>query len=235
MGKRSAAFDTPVQVVRESTFRRYPGRVTGKHQAAESPYRKATLAVMCVGTVVLAAMAFGPLWMVRAALGLAIAMALASVLLAWREVEHVTKAHQLELKAVLAASREQAERRHRESLEMIDRFVERSTQLSANVQRITAELGAAHAELATMRGNSVWLRGEVAERQARIDELNQRIAELESQAEVAEAEVLALPRYGTASSRALPSAEEIWADGNHPTVVDLNAITFPVLDERKHA
>lgn len=190
---------------------------------------------MTVGTIVLGAMAFGPLWMVRTALGLAIAMAFASVFLAWREVEHITKAHQVELKAVMAASREQAERRHRESLEMIDRFVERSTQLSANVQRITAELGAAHSELATMRGNSVWLRGEVAERQARIDALTERVAELESQAEAAEAEVLALPRYGTSSARALPSAEELWADGNHPTVVDLNAISFPVLDERKHA
>lgn len=189
---------------------------------------------MIVGTIVVGAMAFGPIWFVRAGVVLSLLMAAASVYFAWREVDALTRAHQLELKGIVAANREESRRRHQESLEMIDRFEDRAGLLNGNLQRVTAALGSAHAELATMRGNAVWLRGEVAERQSRIDALNERIADLEAKRDEAEAEVLALPRYGVASNRELlPTAEELWADGNHPTIVDLTVLAFPEVREER--
>lgn len=180
-------------------------------------------------------MAFGPIWLVRVALVISVAMAFTSVLLAWREVDRVTKAHQIELKSVMAINRAQAAQRHRDSLEMIDRFDQRAKVLSNNLRRVTAELGAAHAELASMRGNSVWLRGEIAERQAKIEMLTQRVLELETMADIAHAEVIAHPR-AAGSAANLPTAHELWVDGNHPTVVDLNMLSLPEFTrERKQA
>ena len=44
----------------------------------------------------------------------------------------------------------------------------------------------------------------------------------------ADAEVLPLPRHAAkADWDALPSAEDLWAAGNYPTVVDLQKLAFP--------
>lgn len=193
--------------------------------------------VLIIGTVVSVALAFGPLWLVRAGIGVSLAMAFLTAFLAWREIDRIGQAHRVELKAMLKANTDQANRHHRDSLEMIDRFDTRARQLTAAIGRINAQLAAAHAELATMRGNSVWLRAEVAERQSRIDALEAQVAELEAARTQADGNLLSLPRYGVAAGRELlPSAEDLWADGNHPTVVDLAMLAFPeVLDERKQA
>ncbi|MDO4784480.1 MAG: hypothetical protein Q3997_05285 [Propionibacteriaceae bacterium] len=183
-------------------------------------------------------MAFGPLWMAQLGVGVALLFSFASVGFAWRELDQARKAHRGEVKALLTASREVADKQHQESLEMLDRFDERANLLKDAVQRLTAQLGAAHAELASMRGNNVWLRGEVAERQMRIDALTARIAELEEARAEATGKLLVLPKREAASTEArlLPTAEELWADGNHPTVVDLTLLSFPaLLDERKQA
>lgn len=174
-------------------------------------------------------MAFGPLWFVRAGVVVSVLAAFVAVLFAWREIDRVNRAHRVELKSVLAAGVEQANNHHRDSLDMLDRFDARAQQLTGTIARLTSELAAAHGELATMRGNNVWLRGEVAERQAHIDELAARVAELEAARDQA-ANLLNLPRYGVASGRPLPTAEELWADGNHPTIVDLNRLAFPDVD-----
>lgn len=176
--------------------------------------------------------------MAQLGVGVALLFSFVSVGFAWRELENARKAHRGEVKALLNASREVADRQHRESLEMLDRFDERANQLKSTVQRLTSQLGAAHAELASMRGNNVWLRGEVAERQARIDALTSRIAELEAARAEATGKLLVLPKREVCDPEAqlLPTAEELWADGNHPTVVDLTMLSFPVLlDERKQA
>lgn len=217
---------------------RYPGAVTGRYRARQSNERKITWAALVAGTLLATSLAFGPLWMAQLGVGVALLFSFVSVGFAWRELENARKAHRGEVKALLNASREVADRQHRESLEMLDRFDERANQLKSTVQRLTSQLGAAHAELASMRGNNVWLRGEVAERQARIDALTSRIAELEAARAEATGKLLVLPKREVCDPEAqlLPTAEELWADGNHPTVVDLTMLSFPVLlDERKQA
>ena len=64
-----------------------------------------------------------------------------------------------------------------------------------------------------MRGNAAWLRGEVAERQARIEALERRIAELEAEET---GNIVAMPRPALQ-----PSIEDIWGEGEHPTMVNL--------------
>ncbi|PIF02757.1 MAG: hypothetical protein CR979_00805 [Propionibacterium sp.] len=211
-----------------------------KHKAERPVERTVTLAILIIGTVVSVALAFGTDWTVRIGLGVAIAMAFTSAIMSWRELDRVSEAYRLELKAVLAANMEQADRHHRDSLELIDRYDAHADQLRAMIRKINTQLGSAHAELAAMRGNSVWLRGEIAERQARIEVLEKRVAELQSMQSKGDSDtnLLSLPRYGVSSGQdPLPTAEELWADGDYPTIVDLALVAFSPdeVEERKQA
>lgn len=215
----------------------YHDPVSGKRQADRSVERRITLAVLVIGSIASIALAFGPEWMVRIGVGVALVMAFVSVALSWRELERVHVAHRIELKALYNASMEQADRHHQESLAMVERFDARAEQLKETINRVTSELAAARSELSTMRGNSAWLRGEIAERQSRIHTLESRISELETVRDDARDNLIQLPRYGVASEQEnLPTAEELWSEGNHPTVVDLRMLAFPeVLEIRKQA
>lgn len=185
--------------------------------------------------------------MAQTGVAVALVASFVAVGFAWREVKLLSTAHRDEVKSLLTASQEIYNRQHREALEMLDRFDERANHLNATVQRLNAQLGAAHSELATMRGNNVWLRGEVAERQAKVDALEAKIVELEAardaaaeaaarEAEETTANLVALPTCGGSTSDLLPTAEDLWSDGDHPTVVDLGLLSLPeMVDERKQA
>lgn len=205
-------------------------------RAAKRPIeRKLAFAVLAVGTIGCLLASFGPIWAVRVAVAVAAAMAYGAVALAWHELSVVRKAHRLQLKAAQDSVVAASDKHRADSIEMIDRFNARTAQLRDVITRLRGELSSARAELSSMRGNSVWLRGEVAERQARIDQLAERIAELESRLAasegVTESVIHALPRFAASGRRGqLPTAAEIWPDGDFPTVVDLSAIVFPARD-----
>lgn len=81
------------------------------------------------------------------------------------------------------------------------------------------------------------------ERDHRIKRLSEDLAEREEELRVlrgdeGDAEVLAMPRHAAkADWDALPSVEDLWSEGNFPTVVDLPALTLPAASQemRKHA
>lgn len=212
---------------------------------------------MVVGTVAAVAASFGPLWLVRVGVGVALAMAFGSVAFAWHELDVVRRAHSVELHQVRAAMVAAATKHHADSIEMIERFNGRTNQLSSMIAKLRGELASAQAELSTMRGNSVWLRSEIADRQATIDALTTEMDALTSQVSTLEAaltakhdgpsddavdesaEIFSMPRYGVSGRRTgvLPTAEELWEDGNFPTLVDLTAVAFPErhVEERRQA
>lgn len=132
------------------------------------------------------------------------------------------------------------------------------------VVELTGTVGRLNAEISSLRGNNVALRQDLTERDTRIAELTERLeaaeAELaELRAQLGEhvaageaSEVVALPRHAAGqgdsgpdadAARArelwdkLPTAQELWADGNYPTVVDLQKLAFPDTagEERKQA
>lgn len=180
-----------------------------------------------VGTIVAAASLLGTVWLVRAGVVVAVLMAFAAVAMAWKQLARERSEHQVEIREQVALRVTLSERHHTDSVAMIDRFTARTDNLKAVIAKLRRQLGAANAELSTMRGNSVWLRGEVAERQARIDALTTRIAELESEHS---RKLVLLPRRGTTADLH-PSAEEIWGDDEHPTMVDLTKLQLDGLPE----
>jgi len=197
--------------------------MAGRRASQKSSERTLALTILGVGTAVSIASLVGDVWIVRAGLLVAVMMAFAAVLVAWRELKVERERHALDMKHEIALRSQQAARFHEESVAMIGRFNARSENLQSVIAKLRSQLGAAKAELSSMRGNAVWLRAEVAERQARIEALESRIAELEAEDT---ANIVDLPR------RVSPSIDDIWGQDEHPTMVDLaklNLDGLPVL------
>ena len=197
--------------------------MAGRRASQKSSERTLALTILGVGTAVSIASLVGDVWIVRAGLLVAVMMAFAAVLVAWRELKVERERHALDMKHEIALRSQQAARFHEESVAMIGRFNARSENLQSVIAKLRSQLGAAKAELSSMRGNAVWLRAEVAERQARIEALESRIAELEAEDT---ANIVDLP------SRVSPSIDDIWGQDEHPTMVDLaklNLDGLPVL------
>lgn len=202
---------------------------------------------MVVVTVIGLVCAFGPIWMVRAGLFVSILGAGASVWFAFREISRLEVLHRTELKAARDAAALAARAHHAESMDMIDTFTARYKAHSEQLAKLRAELTNRQQELSTLRGNLVSVRAESSRRADRITELEHelesRMIEIEALEQYtaltdASAEVVNLPRrYAprTVGERGIPTAAELWSDGNHPTVVDLAQLKLPVFEERKQA
>lgn len=200
--------------------------MAGRRASQKSSERTLALTILGVGTAVSIASLVGDVWIVRAGLLVAVVMAFAAVLVAWRELKVERERHALEMKHEVALRSQQAMRFHEESVAMIGRFNARSENLQSVIAKLRSQLGSAKAELSSMRGNAVWLRAEVAERQARIEALESRIAELEAEDT---ANIVDLPR------RVSPSIEDIWGQDEHPTMVDLAKLNLEGLPALRQA
>ena len=159
---------------------------------------------------------------------MAVVMAFVAVGIAWRELERERSAHQEEVRRQVSLRVEQSDKHHGDSMAMLDRFAHRVDNLKTVIATQRRQLGAANAELSSMRGNSVWLRGEIAERQSRVDALTARLADIETQQSD---NVIDLPRRGAASHD--PRVEDLWDDGEHPTMVNLARIQLDAFEESR--
>ncbi|HQD22585.1 MAG TPA: hypothetical protein PKY27_10060 [Arachnia sp.] len=197
--------------------------MAGRRAASKSSERTVAVAILAVGTVASLASLLGGVWVVRAGVVVAVAMALAAFWFASRELAAERARHATEMKHEVTLRAQQASRFHEESVAMIGRFNARAENLQAVIAKLRSQLGAAKSELSSMRGNAVWLRAEVAERQARIEQLEARIAELESE------EITNIQRLPRNAVR--PSIDDIWGEEEHPTMVDLAKLNLDELPD----
>ena len=203
---------------------------------------------MTAVTVIGLVCAFGPIWMVRAGLFVSILGAAASVWFAFREISRLEVLHRTELKTSREAASLAAHAHHVEAMGMIDNFTARYRSHGEQLAQLRGELSTRQQELSTLRGNLVSVRAESDRRGGRISELEEQLvtrqAEIQAfeaqMAELAEVapEIVTLPRRSalhTVMSGGVPTAAELWSDGNHPTVVDLAQLRLPVYEERQRA
>lgn len=202
--------------------------MAGRRVAQKTSERNLALTILIVGTLATVLSLFGGIWFVRAGAVVAVVMACVAVGVVWRELERERISHQEEVRRQIALRVEQSDKHHGDSMAMLDRFADRVDNLKSVIATQRRQLGAANAELSSMRGNSVWLRGEIAERQSRVDAMSARLAEIESQQS---GNVIALPRHGTASRD--PRVEDLWDNGEHPTMVDLGRIQLDAFEESR--
>ncbi|MGA4506370.1 hypothetical protein ACQB6R_12550 [Propionibacteriaceae bacterium G1746] len=214
--------------------------------------RRTSLALMVAVTVIGLVCAFGPLWMVRVGLVVSLAGAATALWFAFREIHRLEALHRTELKAMRDAAALAAHAHHTESMGMIEQFTARYKAHGEQLATLRADLTARQQELSTLRGNLVSATAESDRRAERVTDLEAQLAARQAEIEALEAkllevadqfddsdEIITLPRRSAARTvieGGVPTAAELWSDGNHPTVVDLNMLNLPQqLEQRKQA
>lgn len=196
--------------------------MAGSHVSRPVSERSVALTILVVGLVAAAASVFGDIWVVRAGLLIAIAIAVSAFVVAGRQLQRERQEHADQLRREMELRAQQADRFHTDSLAMIERFNERIDNLKGIVLKLRRQLAAAQSEMSSMRGNAAWLRGEIAERQARIESLEGQVAELEAGKE---SNIIEL-RAGLQ-----PTVDDVWGDDEHPTMVDMGKLDLSLYDE----
>ncbi len=229
-----------------------PGDSTARRRAEISPLRRLSRNVLIVGTVVAVLAAFGPVWVVRFGVLVAVAAAVIGCVVAWRELAEARRAHSSEMLSASKAHGSALTEERRQNATVVDTLTGRIRQTRAEIERhrqtileLTGTVTALEGTVGTLRGDVSTLRaGRAADQATAQREIRQReqaIAALRETVRSREAELLALseaagqvraiPRrvlaeHQSASSRA-PDADDLLADGSHPTVASL--VDVPVV------
>jgi len=159
-----------------------------RYRAEISTLRRWSRIVLVFGTVASLGCVFGPLWVVRLGLIPALAAALVSCLLAWREIDLERRAHAA---AMLAASRRHGaqlseERRHNAVVvDTVSRRLQASSTLAssreATITRLYGEIRRLQGDVNGLRGANARLTRDRNFRDLTIRELRQTVARLEAE------------------------------------------------------
>ena len=208
-------------------------RTSASRQAKPSRLRRASEIVLVAGTVVAVIAAFGPGWSVRLGVAVAVAAAVLACVFAWRELSATRRGH---AKAMLAAAQEHGrqltEERTRNAA-VVDTLNGRIADARVVIERLRVMVAELKMQVSGLRGDTVFLTGEVSHRENVIAALRETVrareAELISLREEDDCEVHHMPRRVLADHESkwdeIPGVDELWGDGNHPTVFDLRTIT----------
>ncbi len=197
---------------------------------------------MVVGTVLAVAAAFGPLWLVRIGVAVAVIAAVLACVLAWRELFSAQRQHAAQQLATSRAhghALSEERRRNGEVVETLNRRVLEAGVVIAGQNTIIAHL---RSDLSTVNGDRAQLRSEIEHRDTVITSLRATVRNHEAElialqndntADENRADVHHMPRRMLAEQESswagLPDADQLWNDGAHPTVVDLMMIDTNVL------
>jgi hypothetical protein len=173
------------------------------------------------------AAAFGPTWMIRAGVAALVIASAVACACAWRELSLARQEHST---AMLAAARNHGkalseERRHNTSV--VDTLTDRAKAAAGEAERLRVDRVQLQRVIASLHGDKAALKAEVALRENTIAGLRE-LAEAAVVETGVDAEVHALPRRVMSEHESLwdrlPQADELWSDGDHPTVIDLKAV-----------
>ena len=201
-------------------------------QAKPTTLRRASEIVLVSGTVLAVIAAFGPGWSVRVGIGVSVAAAVTACAFAWRELTAARRGH---AKAMLAAlqehGRQLTEERTRNAA-VVDTLSGRIADARAVIEKLRVMVAELKMQVSGLRGDTVYLAGEVSHRENVISALRETVrareAELISLRDEDDCEVHHMPRRVLAEHESkwddIPGVDELWGDGNHPTVFDLKMI-----------
>ena len=201
-------------------------------QAKPTSLRRASEIVLVSGTVLAVIAAFGPSWSVRVGIGLSVAAAVTACVFAWREFRTARREH---AKAMLAAlqehGRQLTEERTRNGA-VVDTLSGRIVDARTVIEKQRVVVAELKMQVSGLRGDTAYLAGEVSHRENVISALRETVrareAELISLRDEDDCEVHHMPRRVLAEHESkwddIPGVDELWGDGNHPTVFDLKVI-----------
>jgi hypothetical protein len=211
--------------------------VAAKRKEPVSPLRRTSEIVLITGTVVAAIAAFGPTWAVRLGIVVAIIAAVVACLFAWRELFSARRQH---ARAMIAASRDHGraltDERSRNAA-VVDTLRGRVADAGVLIEKQRVTIAELKMRISGLKGDKAYLRAEVDHRESVISALRvtvrAREAELIALRDEPDAEVHTMPRRvftePDSTDDATPTAEDLWTDGSHPTVVDLKTLELAMV------
>lgn len=206
---------------------------TPAHLAIMPRSQRLSPCVLLAGAVLSVAAAFGPVWVVRAGIALALIAGVIGCLLAWHDLTAVRRQHSMQNLATGKAHGAALTEERRQHTSVLDTLTDWINTAQAGIESQRIRIGQLTAEISALRGDNAFLKGEVSQREVTIASLRETVAARETELRAltgaddgTDAEIMALPRRVKIDAcwQALPTAEEPWADGTHPTVVDLRTL-----------
>ena len=205
---------------------------SASRRARTSPLRRAAKIVLIIGTAISLGSAFGPTWVTKIGIAIAIVAAAVGCSLAWRELWQTRRAHARQL---LQISKEHGsalseERRHNASV--LDTMSQRVRDYVLVVEGQKITIAQLRSQVSALRGDNAYLKTEIAHREKVItslrDTVRAREAELITMLAEESAAVENMPRRVLSelepAKSDLPADGDLWTDDSHPTVVDLPAL-----------
>jgi septal ring factor EnvC (AmiA/AmiB activator) len=200
---------------------------TASRKLKASPLRRISEIFLVVGTVVAVAAAFGPIWIVRLGLAVAITAAVVACAFAWREIRTTRRAH---AQAMLEATRRHGaaltEERARNAT-VVHTLKLRITDAGRMIEKQRVTIARKEQQISSLRDDRAYLRGEVEHREKVISALRETVREREAELialrDGPDAEVHHMPR------RVLAEHDSVWqelsaADGMRPALADFTVI-----------
>ncbi|MDO5501246.1 MAG: hypothetical protein Q4F67_16370 [Propionibacteriaceae bacterium] len=187
--------------------------------------------ILAAGALLAIGAAFGPVWVIRAGILIAIIAGVLATVLVWRQVraEQQRRSRDVVEQAHAHGAALHTERnQHLSVLTTMESYnkgaADKVRTLGEQIDQLRGQLATQQQQLAQVRGDNVALTATISKLRT---ELSAREAEVRALTDD-DAELLALPRRVATRSDwdALPKAEDIWADGDHPTVVDLQTLAL---------
>ncbi|HEY5820929.1 MAG TPA: hypothetical protein VIT20_03060 [Propionibacteriaceae bacterium] len=209
---------------------------TPHRQAKTSPLRRTSEIVLVAGTVIAVAAAFGPTWLVRVGVVVAVAAAVVACVFAWRELFFVRRKH---AKDMLEASQQHGKVLHEERTRtgaVVDTLTKRVKDAGVVIDGQRVVIATLRTEISGLNGDRAYLRSEIEHRETVITSLRETVRSREAElialhdegGQGGEASVHHMPRRVLAEHESawedVPNADELWSDGSHPTVVDMKLI-----------
>lgn len=235
------------------------GASAPRRKAEISTLRRLSRNVLIIGTVIAVLAAFGPVWVVRIGVVVAVGAAVAASVFAWRELAEARRQHAQEMVAASRAHGAALREERVQNASVVEALSERVQHAVAEIarsRRTVSELTATVTELdgvvADLRGQLSTLHGDHAAAQDGIREREGIIASLRDIISAREADLVAMsqarnqvrsmPRRMLVEAEeaweSLPEAEDLWSGDRHPTVAELAdvAVVLPNYEgERKLA
>lgn len=161
---------------------------TAARSAPTSRLRRASEVVLVAGTVLAVLAAFGPTWVTRVGVGVAVAAAVIACVCAWRELFNTERRH---ARATLESSQRhgtQLREERRRNAEVIDTLTDRVRETAAVVDVHRVTIAGLRTDIDTLEGDRATLRTAVADRdrslcslRTTVQKQERHISHLESQ------------------------------------------------------
>ena len=201
-------------------------------QAKPTTLRRASEIVLVSGTVLAVIAAFGPGWSVRLGTGVAVTAAAMACAFAWKELNSARRGHAKAMLATLQEHGRQLTEERTRNAAVVDTLSQRIADAGTVIEKLRVMVAELKMQVAALRGDTVYLASEVSHRENVISALRETVrareAELITLRDEDDCEVHHMPRRVLAEHESkwddIPGVDELWNEGNHPTVFDLRMI-----------